>query len=171
MAAARQQADSDLPVEATKGEPWGEYRQRMADGAARATRQRGGVNKTLAIRQEAQRLISEGKPPRPREIIQALANRGIRVTSPQVTMACKGTGLMLKEHRAKQHEPRDEELPAFQAAISLVSLDDLIQARDFVRRLGSVDRAIASLVAFRQLGNREEATAPNVPADGSEARP
>ena len=114
---------------------------------------RGRVNKTKAIRQEAQQLINEGKPPRPREIIRALAEKGIRVTSPQVTTACQGTGLMLKEVRAKQKRIQDGNSANVEVALGRVSLDDLIEAREFVRRVGGLDRAIASLAAFRQLDN------------------
>lgn len=89
------------------------------------------MNKTLMIRQAANDLILEGKLPRPKDIIKILSEKGVKVTSPQVTMACRGTGLMLKEFRSGPEEGRES-----------FGLDELRDAQDFMRRVGGLDNAM-----------------------------
>lgn len=114
-------------------------------------RRSGTVNKTQAIRDEARKLIAAGMLPRPREIIRILKKKKIDVTSPQVSMACKGAGLMLRDQRAKTKDALREDLAISSEAIGQVAVGDLFEAREFVLKMGSIDRAVASLAAFRRL--------------------
>jgi hypothetical protein len=108
------------------------------------------VNKTHAIRDEARKLIAAGMLPRPREIIRILREKKIEVSSPQVTMACKGTGLMLRDQRNKQKDALPKHHPISTQAIRHVSLEELSKARDFVNAIGSLDKAISALDIFSQ---------------------
>lgn len=109
------------------------------------------LNKTAAIRDAAESMIRKGKPPRPIEIVDMLAGKGINVSSGQVCVALRGTELALKEHvGAKQRVLVT--LPDVTSAMSQVGLEDLNTASEFVRRLGGLERAIAALVTLQQLG-------------------
>ena len=138
------------PLDADGGASWAGYAQQKNREKASAIR-RGTVNKTHAIRDEARKLIAAGMLPRPREIIRILKEKKIEVSSAQVTMACKGAGLMLRDQRTKQKDALREDLPISAEAIGQVAIGDLFEAREFVLKMGSLDRAVASLAAFRRL--------------------
>jgi hypothetical protein len=114
------------------------------------------VNKTAEIREAARKMIAEGKPPRPIEIIESLANKGIHATSGQVSVALRGTGLMLKERSGPWETPVTTPSPL--EAIKKVSIDQLKAAEQFTKTVGGQDIAIASIVAlgcFRQEPHEE----------------
>jgi hypothetical protein len=117
------------------------------------------VNKTQKIREAARKLLEKtGSRPRPKDIIRELEGEKIAVTSPQVSQALAGTDLAFRQKRAIRKTQAD--FPDPSTAIGLVSVDDLIAARDYVLTVGTLDKAIAALVAFRQFRSGEAKTAP-----------
>lgn len=115
------------------------------------------VNKTEEIRNAARMLVVEGKPPRPKEIVAILKVAGITVSRSQVSTALARTEFAFRSNRDVWDRPKDiTSEPAL--AFGQVSLDDVFEAREFAKKLGSVDRAIAALVALKQFGG-EQATA------------
>lgn len=116
-----------------------------------------GVNKTQKIREAARKLLEKtGSRPRPKDIITELEGEKIAVTSPQVSQALSGTDLAFRQKRATRKARPD--FPDLSTAIGLVSVDDLIAARDYVLKVGTLDQAVAALVAFRQFRKGEAKT-------------
>jgi hypothetical protein len=111
--------------------------------------------KSARIREVAHDLAASGKPPRLKDIMKILAQEGVRVLSSQVSTALRGTGLMLKELSGPWEIPVTTSSPL--EAIKKVSLDQLTAAREFVRRTGGQDIAIASIVALGCLKKDESA--------------
>jgi hypothetical protein len=96
-------------------------------------------------------------PPRPIEVVRALKKKGIHVVGSQVSMALKGTGLEFRP--APRRGATDlEGFPDLATAIGQVGLDDLLAAREFVNRLGSLEKAMAALVALKQFGGEGDKT-------------
>jgi hypothetical protein len=122
------------------------------------------VNKAAEIRATAQKMIDEGRPPRPVEIVDALAKRQIRVKAAQVCVALRDTNLALSHHLPRV-DRSFAPLPAPAAAIAQVSIDDLLKARDFVQLMGTAEKAIAALVAFRQFNAPKSGHAVEEPAE------
>jgi hypothetical protein len=114
------------------------------------------VNKTWEIRAEAKKMIEGGRLPRPLEIIDSLAARGITVSSGQVSLALQGTGMSLRDQKARLYGVHGI-VPDPRAAIGAVSLDDVIRAREYIKAMGSVERAIAAIIAFREFGGGKNA--------------
>jgi hypothetical protein len=114
------------------------------------------VNKTQKIREAARKLLEKtGSRPRPKDIISELEGDEIAVTSPQVSQALAGTDLAFRQKRAIRKTQADFPDPA--TAIGLVSVDDLIAARDYVLKVGALKKAMAALVALRQFGGEAKA--------------
>jgi hypothetical protein len=111
------------------------------------------VNKSEEIRNAAKQLISTGKPPRPIDIVDALKAKGIKITSGQVSLALSGTELSLKHHVTNR--PPAALMPDPAKALPLISLEELEETREFVRKLGSAEKALSALVVFRQLKPKE----------------
>ena len=102
------------------------------------------VNKSEQIRNIATMMVAEGKPTRPREIAEILDAKGIKVTSGQVSLALKGTPMALKH-------PIKLNLPDPSAALKQATLQELNKAEEFVRSIGSEEKAMVALVALGQL--------------------
>jgi|688.fasta_scaffold204983_2 hypothetical protein len=116
------------------------------------------VNKTAEIRRVASQLVSQGKPPRPKLIKETLKAEGIEVTSAQVSMALTNTEFAYRRNQIDwQRPPVIYPEPAL--ALGQVSVDDVLEARKFVERLGSLEKAMAALVALKQFGG--EASKPS----------
>ncbi|MEI7927366.1 MAG: hypothetical protein WCH40_02370 [Verrucomicrobiales bacterium] len=109
------------------------------------------VNKTAEIRKAARALVLKGMPPRPMDIKARLKKSGIEVTSPQVSTALAGTEFAFRRNREEWARPRSL-FPEPTLALSQVSIDDVLEARKFVERLGSLEKAMAALVALGQFG-------------------
>ena len=126
-----------------------------------------GVNKTQKIREAARKLLEKtGSRPRPKDIITELEGEKIAVSSPQISQALSGTDLAFRQKRATRKTRPD--FPDLSTAIGLVSVDDLIAARDYVLKVGTLDKAIAAIVAFRQFRGDEAKTAPQPVSDVGE---
>lgn len=102
----------------------------------------GKVNKAQAIRDAAGEL---GKKARPKDIIAALAAKGITVTSPQVSMTLKAAGLR-KGKRKKQV------VAASRNGKSIaLNIDDVIQVKDLAVRLGGLDKLKDTIAVYEEL--------------------
>lgn len=94
------------------------------------------MSKSKEIRKVARQMVHEGKPPRPKEIVARLKAKGINVYSSQVSTALRGTDFALR----KPLPPNDHtDMPPF---------EDVRKARDFVRSIGSLERAMNAISAF-----------------------
>lgn len=104
------------------------------------------LNKTALIRKTAQELQTKMPLVRPRDIVKALEKQGVDVTSPQVSMALRGTNLAYRQKRTYAGRPQRN----LSQRAADVSVDDVLKAREFVRQIGSVEKADAALFAYRQ---------------------
>jgi hypothetical protein len=107
------------------------------------------VNKAAEIRRVASALVAEGELPRPKTIRERLGRKGIVVTSQQVSMALANTEFAYRRIQVDQRHP-PVVFPEPTLALSQCSLEDVLEARKFVERLGSLERAMAALVALGQ---------------------
>jgi hypothetical protein len=105
------------------------------------------VNKTLEIRRAARQLVSQGKPPRPLDIMAILGRDGIKVKSSQVSTALKNTEFAFRRNRESWEWPRVSE----NLDPGPVSLKELNAAEQFAKAVGGQERALAAIVALRQL--------------------
>lgn len=111
------------------------------------------INKTQEIRALAREAIDEGFRPRPTEIAAELMRRKqIEVSGPQVSMALRGTGMEFRRPKEPQPAASFGTLPAEATAISQVSVEDLLLVREFIKKVGSLDKALAAVIAYRHLG-------------------
>lgn len=92
------------------------------------------VNKSQRIREIAQKMTAEGRPPRPVEIVDILNAEGVHVSSGQVCVALRNTGLQLKE---LQKFPR-------------TSMEDLERVDRLAKEIGR-DRLLATFDVYRTL--------------------
>jgi hypothetical protein len=125
------------------------------------------VSKTAEIRKAARFLVSNGLPPRPIDIVARLKKAGIDVTSAQVSTALAGTEFAFRRNREEWERPRSL-FPDPALALSQVSIEDVLEARKFVERLGGLKRAMAALVALGQFGG-EAKTGPRAVSDVGES--
>ncbi len=109
------------------------------------------VNKASEIRREARGLVLQGRAPRPIDIIARLKKREIEVTSAQVSTALAGTDFAYRRNQEEWARPQSP-FPEPALAFQLVGLEDVQKAKAFVEDLGSLEMAMAALVAFGQFG-------------------
>lgn len=105
-------------------------------------KQSGKVNKAQAIRDAAGEL---GKKARPRDIIAALAAKGITVTSPQVSMTLKAAGLRKGRRKKKA-------VAAVQNGKSTaLNVKDLMQVKELAIKLGGLDKLKDTIAVYEEL--------------------
>jgi len=119
-------------------------------GAGRA------ISKSEAIRQMARELVSKGQPPRPKDIVAELRKQGLEVLSSQVTTALRETEFALRQFRVDWDHP-PVLFPNPTLALGQVSIEDVQKAKKFVLEIGSLEKAMAALVAFKQFGGEQVA--------------
>jgi len=102
-------------------------------------------NKALEIRKVARQMVAVGKPPRPIDIVAILKKAGIAVMSAQVSTALRGTEFALRPLK----RPRSL-FPDPTQALEQVSIEDVFKAREFVKEMGTLEKAAASIVALGQ---------------------
>lgn len=117
------------------------------------------TNKSQEIRKIAKSLASQGRLPRPKTIKELLEAKGIPVSSSQVSNALRDTPFSMRK------SPTDWEaakiaLPDPLDAISQIDPEDLPKAREFLRTMGSTQRAIAALVALGLFKKEEQEPEP-----------
>ncbi len=111
----------------------------------KTTNKTGAVNKAEAIRQAAKAL--GGKKVRPKDVIAALAAKGITVSSPQVSSTLKAAGYRRIRRRKAAASPK----PHHASATAEVSLEHLLAAKALVSKLGSIHAAKKALDVFAKL--------------------
>jgi hypothetical protein len=113
------------------------------------------VNKAAEIRKAAKRMVAQGRAPSPKKIVLALEEAGIKVTSPQVSTALADTEFAYRRNTPKWESPRPV-LPDPLECFRQTSRQNLEDAEKFARKIGSLEGAIASLVALGQLKREPE---------------
>lgn len=113
------------------------------------------VNKAAEIRRTASLLVSQGELPRPSTIRERLKRRSIVVTSQQVSMALSNTEFAYRRNTPKWESPKPV-LPDPLECLRQTSRQNLEDAEEFARKIGSLEGAIASLVALGQLKREPE---------------
>lgn len=126
------------------------------------------VNKSHAIRQMAREMVSKGQAPRPKDIVAALRKEGINVISSQVSTALRETGFALRQRAAWD---RPLLIPEPMTALSQVSIDDVYKAREFVSSIGSLEKAMSSLVALGTLSKESTEKSPDAEQTSEEVLP
>jgi hypothetical protein len=106
------------------------------------------INKAQSIRDMANEL---GKKSRPRDIIAALAEKGITVTSPQVSMTLKAAGLRRGRRRKKVAATVTAKKASRNDKGQTINVNDLIQVRELAIKLGGMDKLKESLAALEEL--------------------
>ena len=115
-----------------------------------ATTDDNRVNKAEEIRQAAKAI---GKRVRPRDIIAALKEKGIEVSSAQVSTTLHNAGFRRRRRRvAVAAAAAPAAGPGRRAAKSgKLSLESLLAAKSFIDRVGSVDKAEEAISALKKL--------------------
>jgi len=113
------------------------------------------LNKSEEIRQVASQMKDKGEKPRPVSIIAALKERGVEVSSPQVSMVLKRMGSRPRRRRkaAKRGAAvatTNGSAKAVRSKAAKISIEDLVAAKKAVGQLGGLDRALAAIQALRQ---------------------
>ena len=110
--------------------------------AKKPIQQNAKINKAQAIRDAAKEL---GKNARPKDIIAALAAKGITVTSPQVSMTLKAAGLR-KGRRKKKATAAGQN-----GTSTSLNIDDLIQVKELAIKLGGLDKLKDTISVYEEL--------------------
>ena len=106
------------------------------------------INKAQSIRDMANEL---GKKSRPRDIIAALAAKGITVTSPQVSMTLKAAGLRRGKRRKKVVTAVAAKKASRNGKSQTINVNDLIQVRELAIKLGGIDNLKETVAALEEL--------------------
>jgi orotate phosphoribosyltransferase-like protein len=124
----------------------------MSEKSAVAKKPGKEINKSEEIRKVATSMKAKGEKPRPVAIIATLKKQGVVVSSPQVSMVLKRMGFRPRKRRKAAHAPMAGKVAAGKAApsrTSVISVDDLINAKKVASTFGGADRAIAALSALK----------------------
>ena len=98
------------------------------------------------IRQTAQTL---GKPVRPRDIIAALKDKGVTVSSTLVSKTLAAAGFRRRRRRRKVRSSADGRQT--NSAGGSLNLDALIAAKALIEKVGGIENAQAALSALKKL--------------------
>jgi hypothetical protein len=109
------------------------------------------ANKAAEIRMAASRLVAQGKPPRPKDIMAILGRAGIKVKSSQVSTALADTEFAFRRNR----DGWDQIRAAENLNTEPVSLKELNAAEQFAKAVGGQERALAAIVALGRLRKEE----------------
>lgn len=103
-----------------------------------------GTSKAQSIRDTAKEL---GRKARPRDIVAALASKGITVAPPQVSTVLKAAGLRRGRRRKKA---RAAVVPN-NGLNHALNLDDLLQVKKLAVRLGGTDKVKQAVAVLERL--------------------
>jgi hypothetical protein len=103
-----------------------------------------GVTKAQAIRDMAKQL---GKKARPKDIIAALVEKGIAVTSPQVSSTLKAAGL----RRGKRGRKAGKAVAASNGQGHSFNVNELVQVKKLAEQLGGTQRVKEVATALERL--------------------
>jgi ribosomal protein L11 len=115
-----------------------------------------GINKSEEIRTLAKQMKEKGEKPRPVVIVAVLKQRGVEVSSPQVSMVLKKMGFrpsrrkkaLASSNGSVAHVARANPVVSRE---SVVSVDDILAAKKVASLLGGTDRALAALAALKRI--------------------
>jgi arginine repressor len=111
---------------------------------ATATNGASEVSKAQRIRDVAKAL---GKSVRPRDVVAKLAEQGVRVSSPQVSVTLRAAG-----YRRKRRGKKTAAAAAHPATGNGLNVEALIAANAFISKVGSVETAEEALRVLKKLG-------------------
>jgi hypothetical protein len=117
--------------------------------ASKTPGKNGGTSKSEEIRKLATAMKAAGKKPRPSVILTELDKKGVKVSSPQVSMVLKKMGFRPLRRRKKgvaASKPTSKQAGATKA----VSVADLLAAKKMAASMGGTTKAIAALQALKQ---------------------
>ena len=145
---ARKKRASKKPPAAAKKSVRKKSAAKKPNSKKRKAKKQPGTSKAQAIRDIAKEL---GRKARPRDIIAALAEKGIKVVSAQVSMTLKAAGMRRRRRRRKvvmavaaRQASRNGKSQAF-------NVDDLIQVRELAAKIGGLDKLKESVAALEKL--------------------
>jgi hypothetical protein len=107
-----------------------------------------GTTKAQSIRDMANEL---GNKARPRDIIAALAAKGITVTSPQVSLTLKAAGLRRGRRRKKVATAVAAQKSSRNGKSQTFNVNDLIQVRKLAAKIGGIEKLKESVAALEKL--------------------
>ena len=107
------------------------------------------VNKAQAIRDAAKQL--GGKKVRPKDVIAALADKGITVSSPQVSSTLKAAGYRRTRRKGKPAGATSKAKSAAHTESNGISLEHLLAAKALIAKVGSVEEAKKALDTMAKL--------------------
>ena len=116
--------------------------------ATKPPAKQNGTSKAQSIRDAFEDL---GKKARPKDIIAALAAKGITVTSPQVSMTLKAAGLRRGRRRKKAVTAVAAKKASRNDKGQTINVNDLIQVRELAIKLGGIDKLKESVAALEEL--------------------
>ena len=111
----------------------------------KTTKTNASVNKAEEIRKAAKEL--GGKKVRPKDVIAALAAKGITVSPPQVSATLKAAGY----RRIRRHKATASPKAHHASRNADVSLDHLLAVKALVNKLGSLEAAKKALDVLAKL--------------------
>ena len=109
----------------------------------------GSVNKAAEIRNADKEL--GGKKVRPKDVIAALAAKGITVSSPQVSSTLKAAGYRRTRRKGKATGSTTKAKSAVQAESNGLSLEHLLAAKAPIGKLGSIEAAKRAIDVLTKL--------------------
>ncbi len=108
------------------------------------------INKSEEIRKAGAELKARGHKVSPKAIIEVLAKKGIKVSSPQCSMVLKKAGFKRRKRRTLGAVAKAA--PAKTARKSnAVTVEDVIAAKKVAEQFGGADRLLAALNALERL--------------------
>lgn len=107
-----------------------------------------GTSKAQSIRDAFKEL---GKKTRPKDIIAALAEKGITVTSPQVSMTLKAAGLRRGRRRRRVVAVLATQKSSGNGKSPPLNVNDLMQVRELATKIGGIDKLKESVAALEKL--------------------
>jgi hypothetical protein len=105
----------------------------------------GSVNKAEEIRKAAKEM--GGKKVRPKDVIVALAAKGITVSSPQVSSTLKAAGFRRVRRKNHAESPKTQH----SSESTGLSLEHLLAAKALIHKIGSVEAAKKAIDALAKL--------------------
>jgi hypothetical protein len=116
---------------------------------AKTGRADGSINKAEEIRNAAKAM--GGKTVRPKDVIAALADKGITVSSPQVSATLKAAGYRRIRRKGRPAGASGRGKSAAHSDSSGLSLEHLLAAKALIAKIGSVEAAKRALDVLAKL--------------------
>ena len=108
------------------------------------------INKSEEIRKVGAELKAKGQKVSPKAIIEVLAKKGIKVSSPQCSMVLKNAGYKRRKRRAKGTVAKAAPAKAARKQAA-VTFEDVLAAKKAVEQFGGADRLVEAIKALGRL--------------------